>query len=384
MHAIRDVPGKGKGLFATRKIAKGTRILSEEPLLEIPPLADMTELYHDDEKRGIFIELINKLSAKRRKGFLALHNAFPDGVDAKYIGRLRTNAFRLNLVKPVADTGALKYGSDSDDDLCHDEDEDDDELQIGIFRNASRINHDCESNAHNSWNSTIKRYTIYALRDIDAGEEITINYTSYTSYTRCFYTREERQKRLRERYAFDCSCRLCSLPPDKSQGHDKLIVELRKKRNSILDGLMDTVFCRSEGYDDAAAWEDLDSDSEDDYAGSFDGDEGLGVEVDESTSKTLTDPTVLLQSIEQEILFYIYHGFLGAIPGAFDMAGTLCVAYGDLARGHRFYDPAERSWSIIEGGDSPNAAMNKIRSQNPLEGSTVVSADWESAVEDVP
>ena len=36
MYALQDVPGKGKGLVAIEKISKGTRILSEEPIITIP------------------------------------------------------------------------------------------------------------------------------------------------------------------------------------------------------------------------------------------------------------------------------------------------------------------------------------------------------------
>lgn len=35
MYALRDVPGKGKGLVAIEKISKGTRILSEEPIITV-------------------------------------------------------------------------------------------------------------------------------------------------------------------------------------------------------------------------------------------------------------------------------------------------------------------------------------------------------------
>jgi hypothetical protein len=37
MYALQDVPGKGKGLVAIEKISKGTRILSEEPIIAVPP-----------------------------------------------------------------------------------------------------------------------------------------------------------------------------------------------------------------------------------------------------------------------------------------------------------------------------------------------------------
>jgi hypothetical protein len=35
MYALRDVPGKGKGLVAIEKISQGTRILSEEPIITV-------------------------------------------------------------------------------------------------------------------------------------------------------------------------------------------------------------------------------------------------------------------------------------------------------------------------------------------------------------
>jgi hypothetical protein len=35
-YTLQDVPGKGKGLVAIKKISKGTRILSEEPIIIIP------------------------------------------------------------------------------------------------------------------------------------------------------------------------------------------------------------------------------------------------------------------------------------------------------------------------------------------------------------
>jgi hypothetical protein len=36
MYALQDMPGKGKGLMTIEKISKGTRILSEEPIITVP------------------------------------------------------------------------------------------------------------------------------------------------------------------------------------------------------------------------------------------------------------------------------------------------------------------------------------------------------------
>jgi hypothetical protein len=77
----------------------------------------------------------------------------------------------------------------------------------GLFFKASRINHACRPNAQNAWNDDGGFLTIHALRDIDAGSEITISYTSGVAMA---YT--ERRRHLREAFSFVCACELCSLP----------------------------------------------------------------------------------------------------------------------------------------------------------------------------
>jgi hypothetical protein len=36
IYTLQEVPGKGKGLVATRKIPRGICILSEEPIVRVP------------------------------------------------------------------------------------------------------------------------------------------------------------------------------------------------------------------------------------------------------------------------------------------------------------------------------------------------------------
>jgi SET domain-containing protein len=45
-----------------------------------------------------------------------------------------------------------------------------------IFLEAYRINYACNNNVQKDWNEKIKRHTVYAIRDINKGEEITITY----------------------------------------------------------------------------------------------------------------------------------------------------------------------------------------------------------------
>jgi hypothetical protein len=45
MYALQQIPGKGKGLVATRTIPMGTRILSEEPVIRVRHAALTFRLY---------------------------------------------------------------------------------------------------------------------------------------------------------------------------------------------------------------------------------------------------------------------------------------------------------------------------------------------------
>ena len=70
----------------------------------------------------------------------------------------------------------------------------------------SMINHDCLSNSKFQINfdgSRNPRISVKARRDIEAEEEITIQYTTSILGT------HKRRKKLRSDYYFDCKCRRC-------------------------------------------------------------------------------------------------------------------------------------------------------------------------------
>lgn len=77
----------------------------------------------------------------------------------------------------------------------------------GLFPDACRLNHSCNNNAYRLWNPNIGAYTVHALTDIDAGEEITITYMrtqDANSRSRAMY--------LMKMHAFVCTCWLCTMP----------------------------------------------------------------------------------------------------------------------------------------------------------------------------
>jgi SET domain len=190
------VPGKGKGLVAIEKIAKGTRILSEEPIVMISSSSPNIK-----QLQISIYQQVATLSEHQQRAFLSMPNIHPykDAAE-RYFGIFRTNSLPAEVEE---DKGA-------------------------IFLDACRINHACDNNAQKSWNENIKRHTVHAQKDIDKGEEITITYLSPLK------NRAARQKALQERFGFTCLCHLCSLSAEQNQESDGRLEEIHR-----LDGVID-------------------------------------------------------------------------------------------------------------------------------------------------
>ncbi|ESZ98022.1 SET domain-containing protein 5 [Sclerotinia borealis F-4128] len=184
MYTLREVPGKGKGLIATRMIPMGTRILSEKPIIILPEAAlDIKAL------ETSLHEQVDALTPGQRQAFLSMHNIYADDVASPYLGIMQTNA-----------------------------------LPIGDLK---------------SWNGNINRHTVHARRDIENGEEITIFYLGVLN------NRKTRQETLRRKFAFTCSCRLCFLPADQSQEIDKRLDDILKLEGFIRRGGMMAILSTS-------------------------------------------------------------------------------------------------------------------------------------------
>ena len=300
MYTVQEVPGKGKGLVATGKISRGTRILSEEPIIRVP------EAMLDSQTLPAFIcKQVDALTADQREILLSMHNIYADDPASRYLGIIQTNA--------------LPLGND----------------EGGILLDACRINHACDNNAQKSWNDNIKRHTVHALRDIEKGEEITIYYLGVLN------SREARQEALRRKFAFTCSCRLCSLPPDQSQESDKRLEEILKLDSLIgRDGLM-------------------------------------GI---------LSAPLQKLRYVDQQIRLYNEQGpFDNGLPRAFLDAAQIAIANGDLARAQIFAKRAVEGWIILDGDDSSNVLQYRDLTQDPSKHELYgMSMKWKTAVDDIP
>ncbi|KAF8937276.1 hypothetical protein EDD21DRAFT_375764 [Dissophora ornata] len=176
IYIVKDVPGKGRGMFATRDIHHGECIISEEPLVFVVPNLVVTMVS------------IQAMSKKNKKSFYALHNVHQN---------LPTE---LGIVK----TNALPLGQDA--------------VDAAVYRVISRINHSCSPNVRHSWNSKKRKECIYAVREIEEGSEI------LTCYFDPLSVRKERKKFLLENFKFDCQCSICAV--SSSSEYDAIVTRI--------------------------------------------------------------------------------------------------------------------------------------------------------------
>jgi hypothetical protein len=301
MYALRDVPGKGKGLVAIENISKGTRILSELPVITTP------ERQRDSKWLKAHIsQQIDSLDETQRQLFFSMYNRYPyENVVEQSFGILRTNSL------PIKDNG----------------------IGGGIFLEACRINHACDNNAQKHWNPSIKPHTVHALRDIPAGEEITIYYLGLDS------SRATRQERLQDKFGFLCCCRLFSLPAEQSQESDK--------RLARIDRLDDII-----GHE----------------------------------ATRLNFSLKSLHYIDERVRHSNEQGpGNSGLPRAYLDAAQSTIANGDLARGRVFAERAVEEWRMARGSDSKEVIEHGPLARNPeklqLYG---LSFKWRTSPDEVP
>ncbi|KAL0631918.1 hypothetical protein Q9L58_009203 [Maublancomyces gigas] len=180
MYEISVVPGTGLGLIATSAIPRGTLIFTESPLflLSLASLADETA-------PDMVEQLVNGLTEEDQRAYFSLQLRFI-GEDMPAYRIFRTNYKMLHAPeRPVPHLPEF----------------------IGMFLVCARLNHSCSPSACLSWNTTLSQQVVYAIKDIQPGEEITTTYLGSL-----LAPRDVRQRFLRQLHYFTCLCEACSVP----------------------------------------------------------------------------------------------------------------------------------------------------------------------------
>jgi len=183
------IPGKGKGLVASKKLLPGTILLTEKPLIVI-----------DDSKTNKFnllqaIEQFSALSDEEKNVFMDLHD--PGDSNAQLFNIFAKDDTEKKILR-VFITNCIA--------LCSHE-----EMNInksGVYPTISRINHSCAPNVIWSWvNKDPLRLLkqVRVCRTVEPGEELTASYVS-----NCFMTKAQRSLELKK-WKFDCNCEVCHL-----------------------------------------------------------------------------------------------------------------------------------------------------------------------------
>ncbi len=299
LYEITQIPGKGRGLLARVVIPTGTRIICEWPLFTTAPKRTSYET-----ELSIAASLQDLPKAQQRE-FLSLQN--------NYLGKPHPFS---NIVK----TNALPCGGPG-------------AYIRGIYLTICCINHSCLANTHHSWNSNLGCETVHAIRDIEAGEEITICYDRGQ-------TSQRRRAFLKEAFGFDCACPLCISSTSTIAESDA-----RRIRIQRLDATTGNL-ARMLSKPDAC----------------------------------LADCQALIRVLDEE---YSTNSVLRARP--YYNAFQIAIAHGDRARAKTF---AERGYGVrvvCEGEDSPQTRELKRFVEYPQRHAYFgVSSRWRSLVDMVP
>lgn len=200
---VKDSPGRGFGLFATRDIPAGEIIMAEKAFCvawghEDLALSAMTHDIRDDRIRASPAGLTRSMVQKLLNNPSTIEDIFSLCGDYRGEGAdvLSTedgpvvDAFRVHDIVSRNGFGlGHLYGAEGPE-----------SASTGLWARTARVNHSCLSNADKEFVGDL--LVLRALRKIKKGEEVL---HSYIESADC----DERQAVLKSTWGFECGCRLC-------------------------------------------------------------------------------------------------------------------------------------------------------------------------------
>ncbi|PFH45594.1 hypothetical protein AMATHDRAFT_8946 [Amanita thiersii Skay4041] len=196
---VRETGEKGAGMFALQDISAGQLIIREHPAIIIPAPSFPREY-------GAYETLYQALPEFIRTDLLKMANWKSPEECSHEEGIARTNGTDVDLLFPS------EMNRDSSEQIQARE-------YGATFLKIDRCNHSCSPNAAHKWDVATFSSSLYALRDIHAGEEICITYTDITA------PRQTRRAKLEKSYGFLCHCQTCDQEDEEAVERSDLIRE---------------------------------------------------------------------------------------------------------------------------------------------------------------
>ncbi|KAL8304451.1 hypothetical protein RB597_004373 [Gaeumannomyces tritici] len=196
----KEIPGKGLGLVAARPIRRGEPIMARPPVLVV----------HQD---AIGMEA----EAAQLRLYDAAMAHLPRGTAEDFLSQAAQSATeeRGRKVKDVMDTNSFNAAAGG-------------HPHVASYLDVSRLNHDCRPNLVFHVSPSLS-HTTYAVRDIAAGEELTI------SYLDPFRAREVRRARAERSWGFACACSQCALAPALAAESDGRLWDIYQLESRLRD-----------------------------------------------------------------------------------------------------------------------------------------------------
>lgn len=205
---IREIPGKGLGAVAIRRIPAGSIVLDDPYALSIqePVQEPASEEEAIEMLSMVLIQLLGqyiRLPIDARRQFAGLHPHIKPGThdwfrsqmeklgvnfndsELYFVVRLYCT-FETNVFSTAMPGGGLNW-------------------RIGrLFLTTSRINHACQPNSRSRQTSEGNK-VVMSIRDIEEGEELTLRYLDHK-----LFSRSEWQAETQRMWGFVCNCPGCS------------------------------------------------------------------------------------------------------------------------------------------------------------------------------
>ena len=225
---VRESPGKGRGLFATRKIMEGQLILEEYPFLTLYGEMNLTEFQTifypqiDEETKAKILQLYDPAD-----NFKKLDNETVEKLVSKDPLMMFYKEAETDEVSKI-----FRIITGNFTKICGDKDLYSDTTEMGLDNTFSLINHSCVPTATSSWvMGDFKRRQLRAMMVIEKDLEITISYFNAEEFG--YGSRESRRQKLLEICGFPCECSECSLEGEDLEENDAMRAEIREKMAEI-------------------------------------------------------------------------------------------------------------------------------------------------------
>lgn len=195
-----QVPGKGRGMVATRIIRRGDQIQAYTPILSVQDSLMQIDRAAIEQILSLRVA-VDRMPPASKALFMDQWGHF--GGDPRY-DKVNTNAFNSMI-----GTSEIFFWT--------------------IYPESARYNHDCRPNTLYSINNEDLLHNLKAGRMIIPGEEISLSYLSPDMPT------AERKMRTLTQWGFNCTCSLCAAPSWVHQASDDRIALIEQLETELND-----------------------------------------------------------------------------------------------------------------------------------------------------